>query len=280
MIDSIFQLLFRHEKPLTQNQIAKFLGLKVKEETLEQMGQDPRFCALPQEQWAATALEDLIEDLPLTETSFVITDIETTGSIRGTDRIIDLAAVKIKGDKELGRFEALVNPHRRISRHITQLTGISNQDVETAPLIEEVMPQFLEFVGDAVFVAHNAPFDFYFIQAEIKRLGLEPMKKRVPICTFAIAKKLLPELKACGVTGLSKHFGYESEDRHRAMPDVLATRYFLGEFIKELEEKGITRLHQLIQFQKDGLSREQIQKRIKRQESKRRQTRAPSAKGA
>lgn len=283
MIDSIFQLLFRHEAPLTQSQITKFLGLRKPAPAFEAMAEDRRFVAVEPNSWQAAPLSELLPpDQPLEEVTFVITDIETTGSIRGSDRIIDLAAIKVKNGQEVGRFEELVNPQKKISRHIVRLTGITNEDVAEAPLIEEIMPKFVEFVDGHMFVAHNAPFDFYFINAESERLGLGRLKLPLPICTFAVARRLLPELRACGVTGLSKHFNYEVDDRHRAMPDVLATQFFLDQFLKDLKEQGVETLYQLVQFQKDRLSKEQVQKRIKRQESKRTRgnRRPPKAKGA
>ena len=268
LIDSIFQLLFRHDQPLSETQIGKFLGLKHGEPDFALLAKDRRFVQAEPQFWAATPLPKLMKDSALSEVEFVITDIETTGSIKGVDRIIDLAAIRVKGGKVLGEFDQLVNPQKHISRHIAELTGISNKDVEGAPLIEEVMPKFVEFAKDAVFVAHNAPFDFYFVNAEINRLGLTPSSAPVPVCTFAIAKKLLPQLHACGVTGLSRHFNLTMDDRHRAMPDVVATKFFLNRFIEDLQAQGVVSLFGLIQFQKDRLTRDQIQKRIKRQELK------------
>ena len=268
MIDAIFQLLFRYEKPLSKTQIHKYLGFADLEESFLGLADDQRFVFHGRDQWATVPLKDLVTDKKLKDTTFIVTDIETTGSIQGKDRIIDLAAIKVKNGVQVERFEQLVDPQQPINRHITQLTGIKNQDVEGMPLIETVMPDFIDFVGDGVFVAHNAGFDFYFIQSEIKRLELDSLPVIVPICTFQMAKKLLPTLKACGITGLSNHFGYEFEDRHRAMPDVEATCFFLEKFLEQVQEDGVDRLHSLIQFQKEGLTKEQINKRIKRQESK------------
>ncbi|MDT8448283.1 MAG: exonuclease domain-containing protein [bacterium] len=244
---------------------------------------DRRFLLKEPGLWQAAPLEELLPpDRPLDEVVFVITDIETTGSLRGSDRIIDLAAIKVLKGQEIDRFEELVNPQKKISRHITRLTGIQNEDVEQAPPIEEVMPRFIDFMGDSVLVAHNAPFDFNFINAEIDRLGMPRLKLPLPVCTFAVARRLLPELRACGVTGLSHHFGYEVDDRHRAMPDVMATHFFLNRFLEDLKEREITTLYQLVNFQKEKLSKEQVLKRIKRQESKRVRSkgRPPKALGA
>jgi len=268
LIDAIFQLLFRHEKPLSTTQIQKYLGPVDLEESFSQLPEDLRFVFHGRDQWATVPLADLVTDKKLLDTTFIVTDIETTGSIQGKDRIIDLAAIKVKNGKQQERFEQLVDPEQSINRHITQLTGIKNEDVAGMPTIETVMPDFMKFAGDGVFVAHNAGFDFYFIQNEIRRLGLGSLPVIVPICTFQMAKKLLPELKACGITGLSNHFNYEFEDRHRAMPDVEATCHFLDMFLETLKGEGVDRLHKLIQFQKEGLNKEQINKRIKRLEAK------------
>jgi len=269
LIDSVFQLLFRYEKPLSQKQIGLTLGNpKGVTDLLYALKQDERFIALENEHWRAASMQDLVEDQSLREVEFLITDLETTGPMKGKDRIIDIAAVKLKGGKEIDRFESLVNPEQAISNTIYRLTGISNQMVANEATIDEVLPSYLEFASGGVFVAHNALFDFSFISHEIRRLELEPLHKKVEICTFRMARKLLPDLRACGVNGLCEHFGYEMTERHRAMPDVEATSFFLQRFLEDLEQRGVTTLYELIQFQKEVLSDQDVNKKIKRYKKK------------
>ena len=265
MIDSVFQLLFRFEKPLALKQIGQTLGNPkgVHELTSHLLG-DSRFIAMENDQWRAAPLQELIEDQPLQEVEFMITDLETTGPAKGKDRIIDIAAIKLQGGAEQARFESLVNPQIPISYTIRRLTGIGDATVAQAPPIETVLPRYLEFARGAVFVAHNAQFDFSFINHEIRRLGLEPMHNRLEICTLRLARRLLPEVKACGLNGLSEHFQYEFDGRHRAMPDVLATAHFLGIFLERLAEQGVTTLHGLINFQKEVLSSHDVKKKIRK----------------
>ena len=266
MIDSVFQLLFRHEAPISEKQIAMFHGY-TKTRDLEMLQgilkTDHRFHSCRDNLWQCAPLSELIPDDKISEIDFIITDIESTGSLRGTDRIIDLAAVKIRNGQEIGRFESLVNPQKEISDQIVRLTGITNEAVSTAPTIEEILPKFIEFVDKGIFVAHNSLFDYHFINAEIRRLQLPELESRMEICTFRLAKKLLPDVRARGVSGLAEYYNYTLENRHRAMPDVLATKYYFERFLEELGKQDIHNLHQLVLFQKEIITKKKIKKKIK-----------------
>ncbi len=273
MNDAVFQLLFRCDTATTEKQIRQILDIhhhQEIEELRELLKSDDRFVGCCNSTWKCVPLSVLLENRPISEVAFVVTDIETTGSIKGRDRIIDIAALKVQNGIVLKEFESLVNPERKISKTISRLTKISNQTVENSPVIESVLPDFVEFMEDGVFVAHNAPFDFSFINAEVKRLGVPEIKNRIDICTFRLAQKLLPDVKARGISGLSLYFDYKIENRHRAMPDVKATSFFLDKFLKELEKREVNTLHQLIEFQKDRLSKKDLRKKISRQKKKRR----------
>ena len=100
------------------------------------------------------------------DATFVIVDLETTGTQAKHDRIIEIGAVKMRAGEVVDTMETLVDPQCTISRHITRITGITNADVFDQPQIEEVLPQFLDFLGNAVFVAHYCQFDSSFINAE------------------------------------------------------------------------------------------------------------------
>ncbi|MDX2472053.1 MAG: exonuclease domain-containing protein [SAR324 cluster bacterium] len=265
MIDTVFQLLFRYTEPLSQEKIGLTVGNpKAVEEVAESLGKDDRFIAIGDDGWQAAAMEDLLPDQNLEDVEFVVTDLETTGPAKGTDRIIDIAALKVKNGVVIDSFESLVKPHQPISRIITRLTGISDEMVVDAPDIEDVLPKFITFAHGSVFVAHNAPFDFSFLNAEIRRIGLQPCAEKVEVCTFRMAKKLLPGVRACGLAGLSEHYEYDFSDRHRAMPDVLATVHFLNIFLGLLKEDGITTLYELIEFQKEALNPNDINRKIKK----------------
>ena len=110
------------------------------------------------------------ESRRLAELEFVVVDIEATGAKMPPNRIIELGAFRIRGGQIVDNFTTLVNPEIAIPRFVAALTGISNEMVKQAPLFAEVAPKWLEFVEDAVLVAHNAPFDTNFLNHEISRV--------------------------------------------------------------------------------------------------------------
>ena len=100
--------------------------------------------------------------------NFVVFDIETTGLNSHTNKIIEIGAVKIKAGRIIDRYSQLINPGISIPYHITEITSITNEQVANQPKIDEVIGKFVDFIGDAVLVAHNAPFDMGFIKRDIK----------------------------------------------------------------------------------------------------------------
>src|SRR5664279_3363886 len=101
----------------------------------------------------------------LREVTFVVVDLETTGGSPQSSAITEIGAVKTRGGEVLGEFQTLVDPGGPIPPFIVALTGITDAMLIAAPRIEQVLPAFLEFLGDAVLVAHNAPFDVGFLKA-------------------------------------------------------------------------------------------------------------------
>ena len=266
MIETLFQLLFGYDGFIQEKQLLKLLvgHTPIDIDNLrKEFQQDQRFISGKNNSWSIAPLEQIVKDQPLEDVNFIITDIETTGSIQGKDRIIDLAAQKIRAGEIVDSFEQLINPEQKISYTISRITGISNDTVEDAPRIEEILHKFTQFFDDGIFVAHNSDFDYRFIRSEQNRLNIQPFKTPIDICTYRIAKKLLPNLKTCGISGLAKHFGYEMNGRHRALPDVQATSFFFNNFTSQLEDLNISTLHHLINFQKNLYSRKDLQKKLK-----------------
>ena len=105
--------------------------------------------------------------------TYVVFDLETTGFSSKNDRIIEIGAVKIKDGVIIDNFSEFVNPRRPIPYKITELTGINDQMVRDAMIIEDVLPRFINFIGDSVIVAHNAPFDTGFIRKNCKDINIE-----------------------------------------------------------------------------------------------------------
>ncbi|MHC0037166.1 PolC-type DNA polymerase III [Pseudoneobacillus sp. C159] len=176
--------------------------------------------------------------------TYVVFDVETTGLSAVYDKIIELAAVKIREGEIIDRFESFANPHHRLSATTINLTGITDDMVENAPEIEDVLKRFNEWTGDSVFVAHNASFDMGFLNVGYKRLGMEKVKNPV-IDTLELARYLYPEMKNHRLNTLAKKFDVELTQHHRAIYDAEATGYLLLKMLKDALEKGIEYHNQL-----------------------------------
>lgn len=174
----------------------------------------------------------------LAEDTYVVFDVETTGLSAVYDTIIELAAVKIHDGEIIDRFESFANPHHRLSATTINLTGITDDMVENAPEVAEVIRNFHDWVGDAVLVAHNASFDMGFLNVGYKNIGLEKAKNPV-IDTLELGRFLYPELKNHRLNTLAKKFDIELTQHHRAIYDAEATGYLLLKMLKDSLEKGI-----------------------------------------
>jgi len=149
--------------------------------------------------------------------SYAIVDIETTGGSAKTNKITEIAIIIHDGEKEVERYETLVNPERSIPFRISALTGITDEMVAEAPKFQDVAKRIWELTQDKVFVAHNVNFDYSFIREEYARLGAKWQQKR--LCTVRLSRKLIPGLNSYSLGKIAKHFGHEIEARHRAMGD-------------------------------------------------------------
>ena len=177
------------------------------------------------------------------DSEYVVFDIETTGLSPTYNRIIEIGAVRIKDGKIQDTFSEFVNPEVPIPYTITKLTSITDAMVQSAPTIEEILPRFLEFVGDASVVAHNAAFDTGFIHENAKRLGL--VFDSTIVDTMTLAHILLPELGKYTLDRLCKQFGVVNEHHHRACDDAAATAEIFVKMIRMFKEKGITTIREL-----------------------------------
>lgn len=201
------------------------------------LGSDPRFTVSADGVWslgAAAPSRRLLRD-----ERFVVVDVETTGgSPGGGHRVTEVAAVCVEGGEIRETFASLVNPERRIPSMITSLTGITDSMVRGAPRFREVADRVVPLLEGRIFVAHNAPFDWRFMCAEIERAtGMLPAGRQ--LCTVKLARKLLPQLPSRSLDGLAEYFGLEIESRHRALDDAVATAKVLLHFLGWLEERGI-----------------------------------------
>lgn len=152
---------------------------------------------------------------------YAIIDIETTGLNAKANRITEISIYIHDGDKIVDHFTSLVNPECRIPHNITLLTGISNKMVAAAPKFYEIAKKIVEMTQDAVFVAHNASFDYNFIRSEFRRLFYD--YKRKVLCTKKLSMKLIPGMQSYGLGNLCKALDINNHSRHRADGDALAT---------------------------------------------------------
>ncbi|MFS0865068.1 PolC-type DNA polymerase III [Fredinandcohnia sp. 179-A 10B2 NHS] len=187
----------------------------------------------------------------LSEDTYVVFDVETTGLSAVYNTIIELAAVKVRNGEIVDRFEAFANPHHPLSATTIELTGITDDMVNTAPEIEEVLSDFKTWAEDAIFVAHNASFDMGFLNVGYKKAGFEQATNPV-IDTLELARFLYPELKNHRLNTLCKKFDIELTQHHRAIYDAEATGYLALKLLKDAAEKGIEFHNQLNNYMGQG----------------------------
>jgi len=171
---------------------------------------------------------------------FVAFDIETTGLDPDKDMIIEIGAVKMVKGEITARFSALIDPGMPLPGKIMKLTGLNDQMLQGQPRINEVMPAFLDFTGDAVLVAHNARFDVGFIRRAAEKIGRTA--SRTAVCTLELTRALFPELHSHKLNVMAEHCGAPLKKHHRAEDDAGACA---GIFLKCREmiiEKGVSRL--------------------------------------
>jgi len=176
----------------------------------------------------------------LERTSFIVVDVETTGSrAYGGDRITEVAAVLVRDGAATTVFDTLVNPERPIPAFVTRLTRISWDMVKQAPHFRDVCDQLLGALEGHVFVAHNVRFDWRFLSMEIERAtrGHRALHGR-RMCTVQLAKTLLPQLRRRSLDQLASHYGIEITARHRAGGDAAATAGVLLRLLRQARDSG------------------------------------------
>ena len=159
------------------------------------------------------------------EQEYVVVDLETTGGNPAWHRVTEIGAVKVKGGKIVDQWSTLVNPERTIPANIVRLTGITEEMVVDAPKFSEVGDRFREFLGEGIFVAHRASFDYGFLREEYARL--EEGFSAPTLCTVVESRRHFPGLSSYGLAKLSKYFGIPLVKHHRALCDARATAELL-----------------------------------------------------
>ncbi|MFA9445720.1 DEDD exonuclease domain-containing protein [Egicoccus sp. AB-alg6-2] len=183
--------------------------------------------------------------MPLFDTTFVVLDLETTGLQPGRDRITEVGAVKVRGGDVLGELRTFVHPGRPIPPAVTAVTGITDAMVRDAPPVTTVVPVLREFLGDAVFVAHNARFDLSFLRAAWADTGAGGYNP-VVVDTARLARRLLhDEVRNCRLETLARHLRARTMPEHRALADARATVDVLHGLIERAGTLGAVTLEDL-----------------------------------
>ena len=190
---------------------------------------------------------------PLQQQTFVVVDLETTGGSATYDRILEVAALRVRDGVVEDRLDTLIDPCVPIPPFITRLTGISQGMVRGRPIVDDVLPRLAEFTRDAVVVAHNASFDYGFLQSAFIRANQAWQAER--LCTLRLARRLLPGLHSYKLDSLCAHLGLSYVQRHRARPDAEATVSLLQHLLETAQQQGVESLSQLLQLQGEPVSK-------------------------
>lgn len=186
------------------------------------------------------------------EETFVVFDIETTGFSPVKNRIIEIGAVKVRGQEILDRFSVFVNPKVPIPYEITKLTGITDSMVVDAKTIEEILPEFTEFCKDSVLVAHNANFDMSFIMENCRKYHFDT--NYTYLDTLGLARVLFPGQGKHTLDAMCKTLKISLENHHRAVDDAEATAQIFLRFTELLKEQEITTLAEINSWSKGSMA--------------------------
>ena len=177
--------------------------------------------------------ETLVPHPNLLSLDYAVVDVETTGTrCWAGDRITEIAVVAVRGGAVAETFETLVNPERPIPPWVTRLTNISWDMVRNAPRFRDICDDVVRAMDGAIFVAHNAQFDWRFVTSEIERATGRHLDGR-RLCTVRLARKLLPQLRSRRLDYLAMHYGVNITARHRAGGDAVATAEILVRLLRD-----------------------------------------------
>jgi DNA polymerase III epsilon subunit family exonuclease len=209
------------------------------------LGSDPRFQVDGEGVWSMAGPGP---GAPLSELRYAVVDVETTGGhyLRG-HRMTDIAIYEVRGGVVEDEYRSLINPGRTIPSQIEVLTGITNGMVSSAPFFDHIAADVLERLEGRIFVAHNVRFDWGFVSQQlVEDIGEAPEVDR--LCTVQMARRLVPRLRRRNLDAVTRHFGIDITDRHRAHGDALATARVLIRLLDEAGRQGLTDLHALRSF--------------------------------
>lgn len=148
----------------------------------------------------------------------VFLDVETTGASARSSRITEIGALRVEDHKVVATFKQLINPEENVPPFITRLTGITNEMLWDAPTFRSIADELELFLSDAIFIAHNAPFDYSFIQAEFANIKYRFHADR--LCSARLSRRLYPDLKGHSLDKVIERLGVNVQSRHRAYDDA------------------------------------------------------------
>ncbi|MBJ6359850.1 3'-5' exonuclease [Paenibacillus sp. GCM10012307] len=190
-------------------------------------------------------------DTPLKELEIVVFDLETTGFYPyNGDEIISAGGIIVRGHEPLDErrvFYSLVNPRRKVPRHITSLTGITNEMAQDAPDLMQVLHDFMEFIGKRVLIAHGSGHDKQFLNAALWRTSKVNLTHRL-LDTMMVAKWLEPKRETYGLDELLESAGIPVTERHHALQDSIMTAQLWQTYLKEIMSRNITTLADLYAY--------------------------------
>jgi DNA polymerase-3 subunit epsilon len=197
-------------------------------------------------------IQELLPTMHIDDAEFSVIDVETTGLSAKSNRVIEIGLVKIRNYKIVERYESLINPGCYLPGFITQLTGITDDDVENAPFFGDIVEDLKHFIGETIISGHNLSFDSSFIKYEFLRNGEEPLYNE-QVCTLRLARRMFPDLRSKSLTSITKHLKLRNKSAHRALGDAEVTARALIKMIKQLKkESRVETIADLLKFQKSS----------------------------
>lgn len=173
--------------------------------------------------------------------TYTIIDLETTGLSPYYDDIIEFAAIKVKNNKIVETYQQLINPGYEIDEYITDLTGITNEMLSTAPSINVLIDKILDFISDDIVIGHNVNFDINFLYDRVNSIKKTAFSNNF-IDTMRFARKLCNELEHHRLVDLTQHFNIDVTEYHRALSDCKST-YLIYNELRELALKQFDTLN-------------------------------------
>ena len=181
----------------------------------------------------------------VTQVTFTAFDFETTGLYPARDRIVEFGAVKFLDGRVIEEFERLANPGMPIGSDAAAVSGISDADVADATPVDEVIPEFVSFLGDTLLMAHNAPFDLGFLRAAVQGLGQGEVGNTI-IDTQLLAMRAFPRRKSYGLQNLATELGLPPNRAHRALDDAIMCMRLFQRCVDELSFMGDLELGEVL----------------------------------